>query len=703
MSLKKILFVSLLTVLSFQNCQKFDANQLIDISSVSPAGERVSLKSAYINQDTGEIMIGDDLVLGHKSQLDESGQFETYLPSLHYNNRSNSKAQQSLFKRSLLWEKEVPYTFIPSHNYSEQQRQAVRNAIAYFNTLLKVHKVNIQLRPFRTGDRKYISFGKSSRDYSYVDYLGAPRNGVSRPIYIRAPRTVEEEQQGFIGDFTTNIIVHEIMHALGFAHEHQRSDRNQYIQVLDNNIHPSSRSQYLLADTINHTPYDYHSTMHYGDQLFRRSPDSGATMRLIDGSSLRDLRNTQRVILTSNDIKKLKIVYGETSESLDFRLVNSLVYRYGPLNRQYHKKELQGAPIEKPFIFLGNGQLFFQTSLNYCKFGVNSTADLNNAGESLKNMGLTRTHSSHSTLQELLNKKFVSQRISSCQDLLDSFYTNSSTVRPWGEVHINEFIIQSRQFQQQNTTDLINNTVYQYDGRQFLFSSNRFCLYERNDNNVLSNNNFDNQNSSDPRLVDVRKLAQAAYNDQNNCTSSSTNDRQEISRRNKQPQLSVNEPISDNTPTRTQENFNIIQAGQDYLYDGRHFYINGENSCLYKDSEREILASHRIDSLSSNDPKRIAIQQLVQTIYQQNKICGENNYSIDKQVTANVSNRELFINGQNYQFDGRHFKFLKDKTCVYANSERQISSEFNLDLSQDLSSQFSKYAQFAYNLNDLCQ
>lgn len=31
-------------------------------------------------------------------------------------------------------------------------------------------------------------------------------------------------------------IVHEILHALGFHHEHTRKDRDQYVTVLSNNI-----------------------------------------------------------------------------------------------------------------------------------------------------------------------------------------------------------------------------------------------------------------------------------------------------------------------------------------------------------------------------------------------------------------------------------------------------------------------------------
>ena len=36
------------------------------------------------------------------------------------------------------------------------------------------------------------------------------------------------------------------MHALGFRHEHQRPDRDKYIEVLTENIHPDMRFEFDL-------------------------------------------------------------------------------------------------------------------------------------------------------------------------------------------------------------------------------------------------------------------------------------------------------------------------------------------------------------------------------------------------------------------------------------------------------------------------
>lgn len=91
------------------------------------------------------------------------------------------------------------------------------------------------------------------------------------------------------------IVEHELLHALGFHHEHTRSDRDQYVRINWENIpqgsvrmHQSLNSFYFRVmktsfnnefvspraesaynfekkDTNNlNTPYDYSSIMHYG-------------------------------------------------------------------------------------------------------------------------------------------------------------------------------------------------------------------------------------------------------------------------------------------------------------------------------------------------------------------------------------------------------------------------------------------------------
>ena len=62
-------------------------------------------------------------------------------------------------------------------------------------------------------------------------------------------------------------IVHQVCHAIGLWHEHQRPDRDQYIELLKVNIPAEELADFkaipsALVDSGN-LPYDYTSVMHF--------------------------------------------------------------------------------------------------------------------------------------------------------------------------------------------------------------------------------------------------------------------------------------------------------------------------------------------------------------------------------------------------------------------------------------------------------
>ncbi|KAB1256765.1 Astacin-like metalloendopeptidase [Camelus dromedarius] len=67
------------------------------------------------------------------------------------------------------------------------------------------------------------------------------------------------------------IVLHELMHVLGFWHEHSRADRDRYIRVNWNEILPGFEINFIKSLSSNMlVPYDYSSVMHYGRLAFSR-------------------------------------------------------------------------------------------------------------------------------------------------------------------------------------------------------------------------------------------------------------------------------------------------------------------------------------------------------------------------------------------------------------------------------------------------
>lgn len=64
------------------------------------------------------------------------------------------------------------------------------------------------------------------------------------------------------------IVAHEIGHSLGYYHEQARFDRDNYVQILTQNIQSGMESQYSKQSPSTMitfgVPYDYGSVMHYG-------------------------------------------------------------------------------------------------------------------------------------------------------------------------------------------------------------------------------------------------------------------------------------------------------------------------------------------------------------------------------------------------------------------------------------------------------
>ncbi|XP_077449525.1 high choriolytic enzyme 1-like [Stigmatopora argus] len=168
-----------------------------------------------------------------------------------------------------LWPKrgnkvKVPYEI--SNVFSRAQKREIRKALREF----KKGDIQTCIRFIRRKPKHddYIYFISDEGCYSY---LGRQPGG--QPISL--------QQNGCV---FKDIIQHEVLHALGFHHEHVRSDRDDHVVINFENIRSGFEHNFAKVETNNlNTPYDFQSVMHYTNKAF--STNGQPTITAIDPSN----------------------------------------------------------------------------------------------------------------------------------------------------------------------------------------------------------------------------------------------------------------------------------------------------------------------------------------------------------------------------------------------------------------------------------
>ncbi|CAB1339637.1 unnamed protein product [Coregonus sp. 'balchen'] len=106
---------------------------------------------------------------------------------------------------------------------------------------------------------------KQHQDYLYFH----PGNGCWSYLGRRGgQQVISLQQRGCVHHGT---VQHEVLHALGFHHEQNRSDRDNNVTIVTENISKGKEHNFRKVETNNlMTPYDYTSVMHYGRYAFSK-------------------------------------------------------------------------------------------------------------------------------------------------------------------------------------------------------------------------------------------------------------------------------------------------------------------------------------------------------------------------------------------------------------------------------------------------
>ncbi|XP_008335311.1 low choriolytic enzyme-like [Cynoglossus semilaevis] len=142
----------------------------------------------------------------------------------------------------------VPFTI--SDDYNDEQRKMIQDILRDFNRKTCVQFIE------RSSQRDYIQIFSGSGCWSYVGRIGG-----RQLLSLRKN-----------GCLYTRVIQHEILHGLGFYHEHSRSDRDESVTINWENIIDDKERNFDKVNTINYNiSYDYNSVMQYRNNAFSKN------------------------------------------------------------------------------------------------------------------------------------------------------------------------------------------------------------------------------------------------------------------------------------------------------------------------------------------------------------------------------------------------------------------------------------------------
>lgn len=167
-------------------------------------------------------------------------------------------------------------------NISSTNRTRVRSSMNLIENVSPVRFVE------REDEINYIHIQSLGGNFSYVGMLGGAQD-LSLYNY-NLPYT----------------IVHELTHALGRYHQHQRNDRDNYIQVNTGCISSDCQSQYTIAGSYSYQSYDFLSVMHYGQY---DCSTGCVTMTCLPGNEQYQNQMGHTSYMSTKDVETLNFLY----------------------------------------------------------------------------------------------------------------------------------------------------------------------------------------------------------------------------------------------------------------------------------------------------------------------------------------------------------------------------------------------------------
>ncbi|KAH8341533.1 hypothetical protein KR059_009197 [Drosophila kikkawai] len=155
---------------------------------------------------------------------------------------------------------------------------------------------------------RFVPAAEDAEDY--VAVITSTSGCSSEVGYQPGERTVKLKPGELdTGCFKLGTIQHELLHTLGFHHQQCSPDRDEYVQIVEENISEGHEKNFVKyeADDVGDfdQSYDYSSILHYSSMAFSVNGKATIVALKPEGQELMG----QRLIMTATDINRLNTMY----------------------------------------------------------------------------------------------------------------------------------------------------------------------------------------------------------------------------------------------------------------------------------------------------------------------------------------------------------------------------------------------------------
>lgn len=263
-----------------------------------PVESQVS-NSYYSDEISDENIVNGGMTLPANGEIFEG---DIYMDDRLRKGISRENSKRSSVANVRKW-KDGIIPYVADLTFTQQNMKLLNEAI-------KEYKMRTCIRfKERTNEKDYVIFtAKGDGCASYVGRKGGPQH-----VNL-------EKHCGIVGTYE-----HEIMHVLGFIHEHSRPDRDNYIAINFKNINKKAINNFYKYNFVNNhnEEFNYASIMLYRNNAFTKN---GKTT--INAVGDQDLIFGQRHRFSIGDIKQINRLY-----NCEYHLKNPF---YAGLFGEYH-------------------------------------------------------------------------------------------------------------------------------------------------------------------------------------------------------------------------------------------------------------------------------------------------------------------------------------------------------------------------------